>query len=187
MSEFSDLMLDIETLGNKNNFVITQIGAVAFDRTTGNTGPQFLYNIDIDDSLKNGFTIDGSTLMWWLEQDEAARKSITEGAKNAVRVDHALFEFRAFVQTLQPSTLRIWGNGATFDISALKAYYYNTGNKALPWKHTLERDVRTIVEFAPEIKTKWVENFQGVKHDPIADCKNQIGYVCEILNKIRVE
>lgn len=181
---YTDLMLDIESLGNKKDFVITQIAAVAFDRNTGKTGPEFMINIDIEDSLKNGFTVDASTILWWMEQNDEARRGITEGQKKAIRVDHALFELRAFIQSLEPNTLRVWGNGATFDISALKAYYYNTGAKALPWKHTLERDVRTIVEFAPDIKAEWVNNFQGTKHDPIADCKNQIGYVSAIFDYI---
>jgi hypothetical protein len=181
---YQDLMLDIESLGNKKDFVITQIAAVAFDRNTGKTGPEFMINIDIEDSLKNGFTVDASTILWWMEQNDEARNGIVEGQKKAVRVDHALFELRAFIQSLEPSTLKIWGNGATFDISALKTYYYNMGAKTLPWKHTLERDVRTIVEFAPDIKAKWLDNFEGVKHDPIADCKNQIGYVSAILDYI---
>ena len=177
-------MLDLETLGNTNDILITQIGAVAFDPNTGETGPEFLVNIDITDSLNKGFKVDGSTILWWLEQNDSARKSITEGAKKAMSVNQALFEFRAFVESLQPSTLTIWGNGLGFDITGLKMYYYKTGAKSLPWKHTLERDVRTIVAFNPEIKAKWLDNFVGVKHNPIDDCKCQIGYICEILDYI---
>jgi len=183
---YEDLMLDIESLGNKKDFVITQLAAVPFDRVSGETGPEFMINIDIQDSLNLGYKVDASTIMWWMEQDEDARRSLIEGQKKAVRVDHALFEFRAYLQSLQPSTLRVWGNGATFDISALKTYYYNLGSKVLPWKHTLERDVRTLVEFHPEIKDAWLGNFQGTKHDPVADCKNQIGYCVEIYNRIKV-
>jgi len=41
------------------------------------------------------------------------------------------------------------------------------------------------VAFDPEIKAKWLENFKGIKHNPIDDCKCQIGYISEILHYIK--
>jgi hypothetical protein len=43
-------------------------------------------------------------------------------------------------------------------------------------------DVRTLVAFAPQIKEHYP--FTGTVHNPIDDCKNQIGYCSAIWQKI---
>lgn len=179
-------MIDLETLGNLPTSVITQIGAVAFD-DYGVTGPEFLIHVDIQDCINKGLTMDASTICWWLEQSDEARKQIIEGQKNKpLSLDHALFELRAFIESLTPSTLEIWGNSNRFDLGILHNAYLKTKNTRLPWLFRNERDVRTVVMLYPAIKDKWVNNFKGIKHDPIADCKCQIGYVSEILNSIKI-
>lgn len=186
MSDYNSLMIDIETLNNGGNSVITSLAAVAFNSETGKIGPEFMVDIDIQNSLNLGFEVNASTILWWMQQSDEARNLLVEGQKKALKVEFALYEFTSFVQSLKPQSLRVFGNGAKFDLGILSEAYYKI-RKGIPWKHTMERDVRTIVEFAPEIKTKWLENFQGIKHNPIDDCKCQIGYVCEILNKIKIE
>ena len=183
MKEYQHLMLDIESLSSKDNAVITSIAAVAFDMITGETGPEFKIDIQIQDSINKGLEVNGDTIVWWLEQSNEARKGLTEGQKKAVRLDHALFEFTSFVQSLKPSELRVWGNSCTFD-NVLLRQAYNKINKPIPWKYVMDRDVRTIVEFAPEVKANTV--FVGTKHDPINDCKHQIKYLVKIYNKIKV-
>lgn len=45
------VMLDIETLGNQSNSVITSLGAVEFNLETGETGREFWQNIDVQSCL----------------------------------------------------------------------------------------------------------------------------------------
>lgn len=180
-------MVDIETLDNKPTSSITSIAGVAFD-IDGNTGPEFMVHVDLQDCINKGLTVSADTLLWWLGQDEAARGKLIEGQQNKpYSLDHALFELRAFIESLQPATLQIWGNSARFDLGILHNAYLHTKNKNLPWKHSMERDVRTISAMFPEIKKAWVESFKGTKHDPIDDCKNQIGYLTEMLRQIYFE
>jgi DNA polymerase III epsilon subunit-like protein len=46
MSKYKDVMLDIETLGNRPYSIILSIGAVEFDPRTGNMGNEFYVLID---------------------------------------------------------------------------------------------------------------------------------------------
>ena len=51
----NDLMLDIETLGTTYNAVVVQVGAIYFDRLTGDIDAGICLNISIDDCLKHGW------------------------------------------------------------------------------------------------------------------------------------
>lgn len=106
-------------------------------------------------------------------------KKITEA--KGVNISHAIHEFTLFIQELKPKNLQVWGNSNRFDLGALEIIY-NKLKKEIPWKYSLERDVRTLVSFAPNIKKNMP--FNGVKHDPIDDCKHQINYCTEIYNKL---
>lgn len=71
-----DIMLDLETLGLSDSPVITQLAAVAFDITTGESFDEFSVFIDAKSCIEKGLKIDGSTVEWWLKQDERVFKSI---------------------------------------------------------------------------------------------------------------
>ena len=62
-----DLMLDIETMGNRSTSAIIQIGACYFDRVTGEIGETFLENILLKSSVEDwGLTVDSLTIQWWM-------------------------------------------------------------------------------------------------------------------------
>lgn len=176
------LMLDIETLGNEAGAVITSIAAVQFDLETGNIGETFYKSIKIQDSLDNGLFVNGSTILWWLEQSDDARRCLIEGQKEALSLSNVLYEFRSFIQGLQPADLQVWGNSNRFDMGLLYEAYKANG-QAIPWKYTLERDVRTLVSFFPQYKEN--EPFVGVYHNPVDDCLHQIKYCVKTFRNIQ--
>jgi hypothetical protein len=47
----NNLMLDLETMGNKPNAPIVAIGAVFFDPATGELGPQFYTAVNLASEL----------------------------------------------------------------------------------------------------------------------------------------
>jgi 3' exoribonuclease, RNase T-like len=178
LGNLGHLMLDLETLGNESHSVICSIGAVEFDIATGKTGRTFYEKVSIQSCLDVGLKVNGSTIEWWLEQNEAARKEISVGGKNIVEV---LYKFRLFLETLGTENLQIWGNSVRFDCGILEDAYKATKHQ-IPWNFRLERDVRTLVELAPELK----RNAQsvGTAHLPIDDCLFQIQYCCAIWKKV---
>lgn len=185
----SDLhvMVDLETLGEGNDAVVTQLAAVTFNPYTGKKIAMFNMFIDIADSLDKGFKPSKSTLLWWLSQDEDARKILVDTQKQASSVEVVLNEFRWFLEETfkdKLSEVKIWGNGSTFDVSKLKTHYEKL-KIDLPWMFYNERDVRSIIAFNPSIKESAV--FEGVKHNGIHDCYHQINYMSDTLKTISVK
>ena len=174
-----NLMIDIETLGNKSGCVITSIAAVEFDIVTGETFREFYETVSIDSCLKVGLFVQEDTIKWWFSQDKEAQERMFTDTRN---IREVLRELREFMNDIGTKNLQVWGNSNRFDLGILAQAFYACGEKEIPWKFTLERDVRTLVMFAPKIKSD--ESFIGVKHDPIADCKHQISYCTKIYNKI---
>ena len=174
MSDFKHLMLDLETMGNKSFAAIVAIAAVEFDLETGETGRSFHRNITLASALNLGLKIDASTLEWWLGQSDEARKCILVNAENITTV---LDEFRLWLL----GDYQVWGNGARFDMGIL-ANAYELRGTTIPWNHSKERDVRTLVSFAPEVKKDTV--FAGIPHNPVDDCLHQIKYCHGTYKKI---
>ena len=77
--------------------------------------------------------------------------------------------------------IKVWGNGSTMDITILQSAY-EYFNMSIPWQYWAVNDVRTIVDLNPEIKKNCT--FEGVKHNPIDDCKHQIKYLTETIKNI---
>lgn len=95
-----DVSFDLETLGLKSDAMILAIGAVKFNRHTGELGEQFYRVIDITAPCGGG-TISASTVVWWMNQSAEAREAVFSNnpAVAAARVDlrQALVEFSEFV------------------------------------------------------------------------------------------
>lgn len=177
-----DLMVDIETFGTKSNSVIVSIAAVCFDLETGKTGSLFHMDVSAEDCVKNGLKIDADTFMWWLKQEEEAKRKITE-VKDSKTLKIALLNFAKFIYDYCPPDVQVWGNSARFDCGLLENAFDVIGLK-LPWKHYNERDVRTLVMLNPEIKKNMP--FDGIPHYAIDDCKHQINYCSAIKKSIRL-
>jgi len=175
------LMLDLETMGKRAGCAIVSIGAVEFNINTGNIGRTFYRVINLQSCLNVGLVIDASTLYWWLQQSDVARQAI---CKPADSIQTVLNEFSSFLAILRD--FQIWGDGVRFDVGILEAAYFAIGKgDTLPWYFRNERDVRTLVSFAPEIKEQYP--FMGTQHNPIDDCKHQIGYCSTIWNKLKIK
>ena len=166
-SAFTHLMLDIETMGNKSNSAIVSIGAVEFDIKTGKTGKEFYRNVSLKSSIDLGLNIDADTVMWWMNQSDDARKSLTN--EKAISINEALLDFSNFCN----KDYQIWGNSARFDLGLMQDAY-NKAILPITWDFRKERCVRTLVSFKPEIKKNL--EFKGTAHNALADCYNQIEY-----------
>jgi len=170
------IMLDIETMGNGSNSAIISIGAVKFDINTGKTGETFHVKVSLGSSVSHGLNIDPSTVLWWMQQGEEARKKITE--PGGVDLVTALSSFNSFCTP----DYEIWGNSARFDLGILSDAYRKVGFST-PWDFRKERCVRTLVSFKPEVKSNLV--FEGTAHDALDDCYHQIKYCTEIWKSLK--
>ena len=171
----NDLMLDIETLGNSTNPVLIQIGAVFFDRKTGEIGDEFCVNVDEDSCLYEGFTKDKSTVEWWAEQDQEVLKKIRS---NTVEVRQAIKDFRKFCG--HKMDLCVWSH-ATFDFPIIQNYLKKFKEKPLRYKGA--RDLRTLVDLSGIDLDKY-DWTTGKTHNALDDCKFQIKYCIDAIDKL---
>lgn len=176
------LMLDLETMGNDSYSVITSIGAVEFDLNTGEYGRTFYERIDIQSCLNSGMKINGSTIYWWLQQNDEARKEMCKPSDN---IKNVLEKFKSFMDEIGGNSVYIYGRSPRFDCGLLKDAYVLWNYQSIPWDFRKELDVRTFEFFSPEIKAN--ESNVGTEHYPLDDCRYQINYCTNIWKKFHPE
>jgi hypothetical protein len=157
--------IDLETLGTRYNAAILSIGVQQFDIGTGKLDETFYREIDLDSAIKAG-KVTGSTLAWWAQQGEVAKRVFGSNGKTPLSV--ALDELRTWM--LKKATKpKVWGNGSSFDISILE-HAYDNGAIGLkePWQYTDIRDMRTIMDYCL-VKPKR----EGTHHNALDDAKYQ--------------
>ncbi len=169
------IMFDLETLGVKPGCITLSIGAVLFDQK--GVHDEFEVHIDPIDSERYGLVAQASTVMWWLEQSDAARNAILLGKKTPLvealtRLDKA-FDWK--------KVSNVWCNGASFDFPILHRLYEAVGRDRGPWPFRNEMDMRTIKNLIPKDVLKKLKTEPSVAHSALADAYAQAETLREVL------
>lgn len=172
-------MLDLETLGKTSDAVILSIGAVPFDMD-GNMGEPFEAFPTVEDQFKYR-KIEWSTIQWWLEQEEGARKSIAEHGRS-LSLSTYLSMFKEWCEENLDEKFRVWANGASFDTAMLNHAFDQCG-LSTPWSYRNQMDCRTMV-YMSKISTRRYDPV-GIKHDAVTDCKWQITWTVDAYHILR--
>jgi len=165
----TQVMLDLETLGNKPGAVIVAIGAVKFNGDE--ILSSFYERVDAESCVKAGLTLDTSTVMWWLKQSDEARAEIV---KPGMPLTEALTMFTAWIGD---PNLEVWGNGAAFDNVILAGAYDALGMER-PWYFWNDRCYRTMKSLHPEIPMER----DGVHHNALDDAISQARHLMAIFS-----
>jgi hypothetical protein len=181
-------MADLETLDTKDSAIVPEVSVVAFDILTGKFLGEYTAFIDIDEQSREGRTVSASTLQFWLTQSDYARSIQVEGMNKSQSIAKVMLGLKKFMQDIcatysenLPEAPYIWGNGIKFDLGKLTSLYECRGYD-VPWAFWAERDVRTLVDLMPEAKKE--QEFIGVPHYGLDDCKHQIRYLTRIYQEI---
>lgn len=169
----TQIMLDLETLGKHPGSVIVSIGAVKFDDKK--ILESFYTRVDPESCVEAGLRMDASTVLWWMGQNEPARKEICQLGQS---LSHALNEFRTFVGGADPE---VWGNGATFD-NVLLSEAYRVAKIARPWKYHNERCYRTVKNMFPSVPLQ----LTGTAHNALDDATAQAEHLIAIMKAYKV-
>lgn len=193
------IMLDFETLSLKENAVLLAIGACTFDPATGDIGAEFY--AAIDPRTQFGRDISASTVLWWMEQGDAARGKITDAIKAADWVEsglpddmdeltqaeteaNAAFSLQNVARGLMVwigtlgDDIEVWSNGAVDHAWFNSMFEYSGYKNPIPfWK---QRDYRTLKALFPEIKR---EEY-GVAHNALDDAIGQAKHACVLLQHV---
>lgn len=163
----NNIMLDIETMGNTPNAAIVSIAAVYFDKT--GTGRSFYKKVSLESSVEIGLEMDTSTVLWWLKQDDTARKEFETKGDPLYSVLRSLDSFIA-------KGCCIWGNGASFD-NVILANAYGKLKMETPWKFYNNRCFQTLKNLFPNVGIAANQN----KHNALDDALWQALYAVKVL------
>lgn len=172
----SHIMLDLETMGNGNRAAIIAIGAVSFN--SSGVKERFYQQVRLDMSIDAGLEMDASTVLWWLQQSNAARSAF-KGNEKASSLCDALDDFARWYASV--GGVEVWGNGAAFDNTILSAAYRLTGIEQ-PWKFWNDRCYRTLKAMYPQVKMAR----SGTHHNAVDDAHSQADHLIQICNAIGV-
>lgn len=138
------LMVDLETMSTRTDAAILSIGAVVFDPNSESLDgcPRFYQTVCIESNEKDRRHFSSSTIVWWLQQGEAARAALMT---DVLPLHKALIALQKFIA--QHSPVVCWANSPSFDCAILRsAYAYH--HMHFPFDYYKERDVRTIKDAA---------------------------------------
>lgn len=163
------IMIDIETLDTIYSAKILSIGAVYFDPMKNKLGSEFFEIVNSQRQLDR--TSSKDTIEFWRKQSREAKKQL----KGDVQLRDALEDLDLFIDP----DCRVWGNGATFDITILE-HAYLSFDMSIPWKFWNVRDCRTVRELFESKRGGLDQNFNGTKHHALDDAKYQAKYISKM-------
>lgn len=166
--------IDLETLGKNPQAMIVSIGAIKFDPYTGSMGDTFYRVIDLE-AATGGGVMDVSTVLWWIRQDEAARKHLFADETERVPLPQALVELSEWLgmndelpEDQQYPDVHLWQRGDK-DAQWLTSAYEGMGLK-VPFPYWEVSDQRTLCRWVPQP----IEVLRaGVAHNALDDAIHQ--------------
>lgn len=164
----NDLMIDLETLSTAPGAHILSLGAVWFDRATGELGPE-LYVVT-DPGVTNG-EIDADTVCFWSWQSGAARRAVFAPECETVTLGGLLRCLNHFIdchwdRDLQTPTL--WSRGYKDPEWLDEAYRRERIQPSYQFRWWA--DQRTVMKLTGSAHVA----VPGVEHHALDDCKAQI-------------
>ena len=180
MKKYKHVMIDLESLGKTADSVILSIGAVPFDMD-GTMGEPFEIFPEVDSQIKQHRNIEWSTIQWWMEQSDLARRSIAEPVRSKMLYE-CLSNFKDWCEYNLDEKFRVWANGASFDTAMLNQAYADCDLET-PWSYKNQMDCRTMV-YMSKISTRKYDS-SGTKHNAVDDCKWQIAWTVDAYHILR--
>lgn len=175
-----DVMLDLETMGTGPNAAIIAIGAVEFDVKSGELGREFYNTVSLQSAVESGGAIDASTVIWWMDQSDAAR---AEFKRTGIHITDALVNFSTWLGGCGlTSSRRVWGNGAAFD-NVILASAYRASGFDVPWEFWNDRCYRTIRAILPPMP---IER-GGTHHRAVDDARTQARHLIQLLRGVNLQ
>jgi 3' exoribonuclease, RNase T-like len=186
---YTDLMIDLETLGTVPGAAIISIGITAFNPVLPKEewSTYACQPITYASNRSIGLELDESTVAWWSAQEPEAKvvfdAAMANEGKHIVEAlswlgdTYRLCDTYARAAESATEPINVWGNGSDFDNALLAVAYAKAGLK-LPWSFRQNRCYRTAKKLLP-----WTElAFQGTKHDAAADSLHQAKCLVKALN-----
>jgi hypothetical protein len=198
--EYTDLMIDLETLSTEIDTAIVSIGYVFYNPDKQIFSPTRELFVDHAAMVKDGYHVSDSTLEWWKKKTGRAQEvfNSTDRLSIADALNQLVKDIKRYSS---PEKVKPWGNGALFDIGAIgHAFRKEFGQsfsqerngrislRSTPYMHFSVRDVRTHVEDGLRfgLNPKYDMPFTGTPHNAADDALHQAKYctaITQAMNK----
>lgn len=182
---FKDFVLDLETMGTNPKDAIMSIGIAPVDTKTRTIGEGFYTRISLESCQKLGMNLDASTVLWWMQQEEAARQEF-KGNYAHTPIKDALLKTRDFIKEqagdFELDEIRVWGNGAMMDNAMLLAAF-DMAKVEAPWSYRGDMCYRTLRALAPNAEKVAPE----IAHHALSDAEAQAMTLLNILDETGLE
>jgi hypothetical protein len=182
------LMIDLESLDTSPRSVITSVGIIAFPLDDPETEMRRIHEYLPAQPQIDVFkrTVNFDTILWWMKQEEAARKYLHESSGNDMEVLLAFIrsihrKLTDLIAQVGRSNIEVWARGPQFDIVNLESLFIDCG-LAAPWSYDSVMDLRTHAKLSG-VKTEDIDKQGLTPHVAIDDCKLQIRVYVEALRK----
>lgn len=174
---FTDVMLDVESLGNEGQFIVTSIACIPFNPITGETGEPRQWTISIANSIKYGFSANPETVEWWTKQSPIEFQGMF---KNHKSISTSIKEMKDYFRHY--CFERCWATG-TLDYQAISNLSAVCDRKN-PIHYSIRLCARTIrhiynAKYPPIV----IEN----THNAVDDCKKQIEVLVRQLETLGID
>lgn len=175
--------IDLETLGKNPQATIASIAAVDFDPLTGTVSTDSAFHRIIDLEAPGGGVMDVSTVLWWMRQDEEARRRLFVEPDLSITVPlmQALAEFSEWLghndslpEGQEYPDVMLWQRGDK-DSQWLTSAYEGTGLK-VPYGFWQVSDQRTLCKY---VRTNAVTRDSNLAHDALGDAVYQAECLCQ--------
>ncbi len=164
-----DITFDMETCAITANAAVMQVAAVAWNRaakenpfsvcdgsavadspvcgcTTATDIVSFNEHIDLRSCVVDGFDFDQTTVKWWANQTEKAKKAVTDGL--AEPIEEVFIRFIEWITQVKKDTkaesVCLWCQGMDFDGAILRNICHKY-DLELPFPYQQFRDCRTVI------------------------------------------
>ena len=173
-------MIDLETLGTKQGYVIMSIG-IAIMNNAGEIVDEYYSTFNFQENV-NTFKVDFNTVMWWLDDEristfKSLMKSCSDKEQKIIDTLKCVGQFIHKYKSSDEGWTKWWGNSASFDLGLL-SYYYDHYNLHKPWDFWYERCFRTEKDGFKDLEPKR----EGTFHNALDDAKHQ----CRWLHAIQL-
>lgn len=180
MTEWTDIMVDVETTGTDIRFAgIIQLSAVMFNLATGEIGPEFDRCLLLNDQV----VWERQTYEWW--QNSKSKSKIFKDIMD--RVEDPATVINDFVRwnRVNGPVRHFWSKPSHFDYTLLDKYFRMYGFKN-PFSYWKARDMRSYIlglvfpEALPDLKLE-----SSNAHNALADVKFQVEELIKITREKR--
>jgi hypothetical protein len=178
---YEHAMIDLETLGKEAGCSILSIGVVAFG--LAGVGPELHVIVSRDSCARHGLAEDQDTLAWWMQQTREAQETLDHATEGGLPLSEALAQLNNFLGLISGHNLKdvkVWGNGADFDLPILSAAYKKVGDVA-PWRFFNSRCYRTLKNLLPNVP---MPERQGTHHNAVDDARTQALHAVKLLRAL---